>query len=238
MRVMVIGGGGAIGKALVAQLTARDDIEEVVATYHRSRPVSDTHDNGAAFWHPLDLRDGEAIASCLRSQPRLDWLINCSGLLHCPGHMPEKALEQLDLNLFRLSMQLHCEANLHLACHALRPMRASRAPRFVALSARIGSIADNRLGGWYSYRCSKAALNMALKTVAIEWQRRLPRAAVAAYHPGTTDSALSRPFQKNVASDKLFSPEFAAARLLACIERLTPELSGRFWGWDGNQIAW
>jgi NAD(P)-dependent dehydrogenase (short-subunit alcohol dehydrogenase family) len=102
----------------------------------------------------------------------------------------------------------------------------------------VGSISDNRLGGWYSYRCSKAALNMFMKTAAIEFGRRFPRVKLVALHPGTTDTALSRPFQRRVAPEKLFTPEFVAGRLAAVLEEVKPDRELSFLAWDGSEVDW
>ena len=109
---------------------------------------------------------------------------------------------------------------------------------FAALSARVGSIGDNRLGGWYSYRASKAALNQLLHTASIELRRLNPTSTVLALHPGTTDTALSRPFQGNVPAGKLFDPAFAAQCVIEQVGRLGPADSGGFWAWDGRTIEW
>jgi len=106
------------------------------------------------------------------------------------------------------------------------------------LSARVGSITDNQLGGWYSYRASKAALNMVLKSAAVEYRRRLPRVKLLAFHPGTTDTALSRPFQRGVAPEKLFSPEFVARRLAQLLDQLQPDGELSYLAWDGSSIEW
>ena len=102
----------------------------------------------------------------------------------------------------------------------------------------VGSIGDNRLGGWYGYRASKAALNQFLKTLSIEARRRLPRLCVAAIHAGTTDTDLSRPFQGNVKPGKLYTPEQSASRILSVIDGLGPADTGGFFNWDGSRIAW
>ena len=115
-------------------------------------------------------------------------------------------------------------------------MRRGSKTVFAALSARVGSIGDNRLGGWVSYRSSKAALNMILKTLSIEHARRFPEAVIAGLHPGTVDSSLSAPFQRRVPEGKLFSPAQSVGYLLTVIDRLAPEDSGGFFAWDGTAI--
>ena len=109
---------------------------------------------------------------------------------------------------------------------------------FASISARVGSIGDNRLGGWYAYRAAKAAQNMFTRTLAIEWARSRRNVICVALHPGTTDTELSRPFQANVPPGKLFSADRTVRQLLAVIERLTPADSGHFLAWDGTEIPW
>ncbi len=109
---------------------------------------------------------------------------------------------------------------------------------FASLSARVGSIGDNRLGGWYAYRAAKAAQNQLLRTLALEWQRRLPLACVTLLHPGTTATALSAPFRSSVPAGGLFSPERAAGHLLDVLEQRAAGLSGSFLAWDGTSIPW
>ncbi|WP_144244280.1 hypothetical protein [Nitrincola sp. A-D6] len=116
-------------------------------------------------------------------------------------------------------------------------MKRDTVLRFMSISAKVGSISDNRLGGWYAYRTSKAALNMLVKTTAIEWQRRFPLSALATYHPGTTDSGLSEPFQQRVPDGQLKTPEEAAHCLVAVIDSLVPEASGQLLSWEGNTLA-
>ena len=125
-------------------------------------------------------------------------------------------------------------------------LKKSDRAHFITLSARVGSISDNHLGGWFSYRASKAALNMLVRTLAIEWQRTLPNTCLAAYHPGTVDTGLSKPFVSKPAAAKgrqprareVLSPAAAAAHLLALIPKLTPQHTGTFWDWRHDQISW
>jgi NAD(P)-dependent dehydrogenase (short-subunit alcohol dehydrogenase family) len=107
-----------------------------------------------------------------------------------------------------------------------------------SLSARVGSIGDNRLGGWYAYRAAKAAQNQLLRTLALEWRRRLPLACVTLLHPGTTATALSGPFRSSVPASRLFTPKRAATHLLDVLEGQTPETSGSFLAWDGQTVPW
>jgi len=146
-------------------------------------------------------------------------------------------LAQLDLAGLQASFATNAFAPILLLKHLLPLLRKGPAT-FAALSARVGSIGDNRLGGWYSYRASKAALNQLLHTASIELRRLNPAATVLALHPGTTDTQLSRPFQGNVPAGKLFDPAFAAQCVIEQVGRLGPTDSGGFWAWDGRAIEW
>ena len=243
-RVAGVGASGGIGAALVAALVERDDVAEIHVTHHRSpaagslASIAAVGGECAVRGHALDATDEDQVASFVDELGELDWLINCVGMLHDAGHGPEKTIRRFEPEHFHRSMAVNCLPTLLLAKHAGPALRASRAGVFAAVSARVGSIADNGLGGWYSYRASKAALNMSLKCLAIEWARTMKRVRVAALHPGTTDTALSAPFQENVPEGKLFPPERTAGHLLARIDELHQGPSGRFLAWDGEEIPW
>ena len=124
-----------------------------------------------------------------------------------------------------------------VAKHFLPIMKTGGITRFAALSARVGSISDNRLGGWYGYRASKAALNQLIRSLAIEWRRKNERSIVVGLHPGTVDTGLSKPFQGNVPEGKLFAADRAAVQLLDVLDDLKPGDSGKIFAWDGEEIA-
>jgi NAD(P)-dependent dehydrogenase (short-subunit alcohol dehydrogenase family) len=149
---------------------------------------------------------------------------------------PEKSLKQLTSENFIELMRVNALGPALVAKYFLPIMNRNKPAFFGAISARVGSIQDNRLGGWHSYRSSKAALNMLIKNIAIEYQRRFPKLTIAGLHPGTVDTALSKPFQGNVPDGKLFTPEFSAAQLLTVINQLKPEDSGKCFAWDGKAI--
>lgn len=235
MNVLIVGGSGGIGGALAEALCQREAIASVTATYHRN-PAQFVHDK--LQWQPLDVSEEAAIEALFADLPALDYIINAAGFLHTTDAQPEKTITRFDPQLFMRSMQINALPTLLLAKYARPLLKNSRRSVFAVVSARVGSIEENRLGGWYSYRSSKAALNMALKSLSIEWQRSLPNCAVAALHPGTTDTALSSPFQANVAAEKLFSPAQTAEYLLTVIDTLQPAESGRFWSWDGSELPW
>ena len=167
----------------------------------------------------------------------LNLVVSTLGILHQENAKAEKTLAQLDLAGLQASFATHAFAPILLLKHVL-PFLRKQPATFAALSARVGSISDNRLGGWYSYRSSKAALNQLLHTASIELKRVNPAATVLALHPGTTDTALSRPFQGNVPEGKLFETGFAARCVIELVGRLGPSVTGSFWGWDGERIGW
>jgi NAD(P)-dependent dehydrogenase (short-subunit alcohol dehydrogenase family) len=172
--------------------------------------------------------------------PRLHLVVNCAGLLHdrAAGIAPEKRLADVEPDALAASFAVNAAGPLLIARHFEPLLAHAERVVFASISARVGSIGDNRLGGWYAYRGSKAAQNMFTKTLAIEWARSRRNVICVALHPGTTDTELSRPFQANVPPQKLFSTQRTVAQLLAVIDRLTPADSGRFLAWDGTEIAW
>lgn len=230
MNVIIIGASGGIGRAMFNAIREAYPDAQVSGTYCSNDP-------GLEHVVRLDASNDEAVAAYAQQFERVDWLINCAGFLH-GAQTPEKSVRHIKSEFFLENMRRNALPSLLLARYFQKQLRKSDAGVFAAISARVGSISDNHLGGWYSYRSSKAALNMFLKGLAIEWQRALPRCAVAALHPGTTDTGLSEPFQKNVPEGKLFSPEKSADYLLQVIQKLEPGNSGRFWAYDGSEIPW
>ena len=183
---------------------------------------------------------GTLAHTCRQSNTLPTQIINCAGVLHDRdrGLVPEKRLEDITLEGLHNSFALNTFAPILLARHLL-PLLPRRQPAlFASISARVGSIEDNHLGGWYSYRASKAAQNQLLRTLAIETRRRYPQLCVMALHPGTTDTPLSTPFQRNVPEGKLFSPKRAARQLAHIMDHANEEQHGGFIAWDGSTIPW
>ena len=146
-------------------------------------------------------------------------------------------MRAMSLEAFQKSFMINTFGPAVTAKYFLPLMRRDRKAVFAALSARVGSISDNRIGGWYAYRASKAALNMVLKTLSIEFGRRFKETVIIGMHPGTVDTDLSKPFQGNVPEGKLFSPEFSAKKLLSVIDQAEPRDSGLLFAWDGEKIS-
>ncbi|KAJ1628219.1 hypothetical protein T492DRAFT_594963 [Pavlovales sp. CCMP2436] len=182
---------------------------------------------------------GQAATAAAGMCDRVDMLINCAGILHdnSPESMPERSLAACNAEWMHRVYSLNAVAPVLLTA-AFVPLLSgppSSRPRIVAnLSARVGSVSDNRLGGWWGYRMSKAALNMATRNMALELKRK--RCLVIALHPGTTDTGLSKPFQKGVKPEKLFSTEFSVDQMLKIINSAEEEHSGHLFAWDGQLI--
>jgi NAD(P)-dependent dehydrogenase (short-subunit alcohol dehydrogenase family) len=245
---LVQGGSRGLGLALVESLAASESFSTVIACSRQPRASSELQalvddSQGRVRMLELDVTRPESIVAAAgevrRMGVRLDLVINVAGLLHDePGLMPEKRLEDLDLEVMQRVFLVNALGPAVFMRHFLPLMPADRRAVLALVSARVGSIGDNRLGGWYAYRASKAALNQLMKTASIEARRRFGNIILTALHPGTTDTALSRPFQSNVPEDKLFTPAFAAERLLEVIDSLSESDSGCFRAWDGQDIPW
>ncbi|MDP3490030.1 MAG: SDR family NAD(P)-dependent oxidoreductase [Phenylobacterium sp.] len=234
---VVIGASGGIGSALIARLAARPEAGPVLAL-SRTRP--DNLPEGVT-WGPLDLGDEptiEAAAAALDPDVPLDMVLVATGRLSAAGRTPEKSWRYLDAEALTAAFLDNAIGPALAAKHFLPRLPRDQACVFAALSARVGSIGDNSLGGWYGYRASKAALNQLIRTLAVELARQRPQAICVALHPGTVDTGLSAPFQSGVSAEKLFTPDFAAERLLAVLDGLTPADSGGFFAWDGQPIPW
>ena len=231
-RALVVGGGG-IGRALHAELSQRHP--SLVVTLATRHPLS------IEEW-PLDLESPESLATLterLRADSHpLRLVFNATGRLHGPSFQPEKRLQHVEQAALIDAFAINAAGPLLLA-KSIEPALSRHSPfHFASLSARVGSIGDNRSGGWYAYRSAKAAQNMMLRCLSLEWARRLPLATVTLLHPGTTDTALSKPFQSFVPKDKLFSPERAASHLLDVLLQQSPSDTGKFLAWDGQDIPW
>lgn len=227
-RAAVIGASGGIGQAIAALLE-----REGTLVHRLSRSAPDGH-------LALDvISEGSvaAAAEILQADGPLDLVIVATGYLHQGGRGPEKDWRQLDPEKLSRSFAINATGPALVAKHFLPLLSDDRHAAFAALSARVGSISDNRLGGWYSYRASKAALNMLIRTLAVELARKKPQALCVALHPGTVDTDLSEPFQRNVPEGKLFTAKYSATRLLDVLAALTPSQSGRCFAFDGSEIA-
>jgi NAD(P)-dependent dehydrogenase (short-subunit alcohol dehydrogenase family) len=233
---VVIGAGGAIGAALAAACSASHRFAKV---YGFSRRVTPGVAGVSAGYLDLEIEASIAAAAAVVSAgppPRL--LVIATGILHGPGFGPEKSIRAMDGATMLKVLAVNTVGPALVAKHFTPLIPREGKAVFAALSARVGSIGDNRLGGWHSYRTSKAALHMLIRTLSIELERSRPGTVCLSLHPGTVESGLSAPFQANVRPERLFQPEFAAGRLLAVMDARQPGDSGGAYDWDNQPIAW
>ena len=214
----VIGAGG------LGQTIAKALHEEMFQTTIISRSLSQHNSCDVTNYDCSNEADVQLLFETLKI-PNL--IIVATGLLHDINHQPEKSIKTFKPEWFMESITANCLPAVLVAKHLSMKMNKGDDIKFVALSGRVASISDNKLGGWHSYRASKAALNMIIKNISIEWKFSHPNATIVAYHPGTVDTKLSVPFQKNVPNNKLFTPEAGAAYCLEQIHKITPKNSGQ-----------
>lgn len=239
--VLVVGASGGIGGALLRYYLKQRSIKTVHA-YSRSHCPTQLVSHGDRLqWIVGDYSEssiGQCVESLAGCDGRLQRVVICNGVLHGEQFSPEKSIDRVS----NMAMMEVLQANVVVPSLwlAALPQALSRGSgcKIAALSARVGSIGDNRLGGWYSYRASKAALNMVMKSAAIEFSRRFPGVKMVAFHPGTTDTALSRPFQRGVPEGKLFAPDFVAQRLASLLDSLEVDGELSFLDWDSKKIEW
>lgn len=224
---VIVGANGGVGAALADELEARSDFARVIRLSRSSEPV-------------LDLLNENSIVSAARFlaaqslSPEL--VIVATGILHKEGKGPEKSLRELDAEWMLLNYRINAVGPALIAKHFLPLMPKDRRICLAMLSARVGSISDNRLGGWHSYRASKAALNMLIRNLAIEWRRKNAEAIIVGLHPGTVETPLSAPFRGDPAHERSM-PSQAAKRLLSALQALEAYQSGQVFDYDGMMIT-
>lgn len=226
-RAVVVGASGGIGSALADALVAGGTEAIRLAR------------SAAASADRIDLLNENSIAAAaarVGAGGSVDLVIVATGMLHGQGFGPERSWRELSAETLARAFAVNAVGPALVAKHFLPLLPRLGPATFAALSARVGSISDNQLGGWYGYRASKAALNMLLRTFALELARTRPDALCVGLHPGTVDTSLSKPFQRNVVPERLFEPRYAAEQMLAVLAALGPEDSGGCFAWDGKRI--
>ena len=223
---VVFGAGGGIGGALLDAMRAAQRFEHVVGFSRGASPSIDL----------LDEASLERAAAFAADTGELRLVIDATGFLHDDRQGPEKSWRQLDAVKLARSFALNAIGPALIMKHVLPRLPRSGKAVFATLSARVGSIGDNRLGGWYSYRASKAALNQLVRTAAVELARRSPDALCIALNPGTVATALSAPFAAT--GLEVHSPPTAARHLLAVVDQLTADANGGFFDWRGQPVPW
>jgi len=231
--VALIIGAGDIGKSISDYLlNVSPNLDVIVCGRNLSK-------NNGIY---LDLEDDHSFDSFEKEialfQKPLRLVINTSGFLHSSSVKPEKRLSHINRSNIIKNFSINSIAPILIAKSIEKFIRPELPFSFASLSARVGSIGDNRLGGWYSYRASKAAQNQFLKTLSIEWSRKFPFSIVSILHPGTCDTKLSKPFQSGVPKQKLFTPSQSTEYLINIISEQKPSDSGKFLAWDRCIIPW
>ncbi len=241
---VVHGACGGIGSALVAHLINDQKFNTVVATCRNAAHMDHIAGAGgdAVALVEMDATDEASVHSAARQVASLNLPISlmvcCIGMLHSADSKPERRLMDVSANQMVESFRVNAIAPT-LILKAFFPLLVrSDSPVIANLSAKVGSIADNRLGGWYSYRASKCALNMLTTTAALELARRNPKAVCVAVHPGTVATTLSRPFTARLPTGQTREPSVAAKQIVGVLEQLSVADSGKFMAWNGDEIPW
>ena len=266
---LVIGANSAIGRALVQQLCGQGNTVYTVSRPLSGGSVVGGFVSGDSVTSTSSMHSGNEpiISGGVAAESARHWdcdyslgaiarvaedlkaanvdvarIVICNGVLHGEDFGPERTLKRLDLAAMKTVFETNAMLPLEWLSALYDLIKDASAPTIAVLSARVGSIGDNRMGGWYSYRGSKAALNMMLQCAAIEFHRNNKRSRILAFHPGTTDSPLSKPFQRNVPAEKLFTPAFVAERLLSVLDAVAgdPKQGGSlaYRDWAGEEIPW
>lgn len=243
-QVLIAGSSGAIGSALVRQLLDSDPERTVLGLCRNPEALREQIPDNRLRLVQWDAETGSveelgnSLTEMLGPGGELDTVIYAAGLLHDSEIFPEKRIEDLEAGAMARCFAVNCTGFGTMMRAAMPHLRHRRLKRIAAISARVGSIGDNRFGGWYAYRCSKAALNMLVRNLSVELPRRCRPVSCVALHPGTTESGLSEPFQQSLASLQVHKPGETAANLLRVVGSLDESSNGRFLSWDGSELPW
>ncbi len=247
LEILIVGGSSGIGLEFVHHFLQYPNLNHLYATFHSQDSANKLISLSQKYSQKLspismDITAEKSIEKGIKEVSKktetLHLVIYCVGILHKDEFQPEKSLKQISEQQLLTYFQINSIGAVLIAKHILPFLRHSEHSIFAAISAKVGSIEDNFLGGWYGYRASKAALNMLMKTTSIEYSRRSPKTVVVALHPGTTDTELSKPFQKNVPQGKLFSTTKTVNQLVQIMKDLKIGDNGKFFSWDGTTLPW
>lgn len=234
--IIVLGASGAIGSALIATLLDNENTQRVFALARKAIERADPRVTTLA----IDLEDEDSLkqaAAGCQVEGGVDLIVNTIGILHEGDTIhPEKGLKDLDRETMARLFAVNTIGPALVMKHFAPLLARDRRAILASLSARVGSISDNKAGGWYSYRASKAALNQVIRTASIELAARRPQVICVGLHPGTVRSAMSEPFLQRYHRNEIFEPETAAAALLSVLGGLTPAQTGKIFAWDGQEI--
>jgi len=233
--IIIIGASGAIGSSFINYYANQNPSNIIYSLTRREIKYSNNNIKNIL----IDIEDEQTIvsaASICSQHGSFDKIIVATGILHDENLSPEKSFRHLEKEKFERVFSVNTFGPAMIARYFIPLLNKEKTSFFGVLSARVGSISDNKIGGWYSYRASKAALNMIIKSLSIEVARNNPNAIIVGLHPGTVDSNLSNPFQKNVSDGKLFTPDHSIAKMTNVINSLTTRDTGNCFAWDGERI--
>ena len=229
---LVVGAGG-IGRQIAEDLASKENNLEVILCGRKNVFKN--------FWE-LDIENENSLKDfkdkLSKSKLNLRLVLNATGRLHSEKLNPEKRLQHINKENLIESFSINAFAPILLAKTIEEFINKELEFNFASISARVGSITDNKTGGWYAYRAAKSAQNQLFKSLSIEWARKYPKAIITLLHPGTVNTNLSKPFHKFVPKDKLFSPQKTSSYLIDILRRQKPTDSGKFIAWDGKEIPW
>lgn len=243
--VLILGAGHGIGLGLAQEISKKSNCK-IFCTYRSTHKadelfrLQETYQDQITVFKVDPLQESEISLLCdqiKKETTKLDLIINSIGFLHDTEISPEKALKEINYEVMEKVFKINAFITPMLAKYFESFFSRNSASIFATISAKVGSIDDNKVGGWYSYRASKSALNMFLKNISIEWKRKKLQTCVLAIHPGTTVTELSTPFIKNTPY-KLHNPAETAQNILNVIEKCSLNDSGKFISWDGEFIKW
>jgi NAD(P)-dependent dehydrogenase (short-subunit alcohol dehydrogenase family) len=237
MATLIVGANSEIAKGIALNLNQSN--ESLIIVSRNSEFYNDPKFKNIKIIETSNYNESHIKAAVSKlNVDEISSVFICHGLLHDDTSFPEKKLSEFDPTSFLNILNANTLTPLLWLKHLTKQMNQKNECKFIFLSARVGSITDNKLGGWYSYRSSKAALNMLLKSAAIELKRTFKNVKLIAFHPGTTDSPLSKPFQKNVPEGKLFTREFVADSLINITNKTQIDGELSFIDWQGKEIDW
>ena len=229
---LVVGAGG-IGKQIAEDLASKENNLEVILCGRKNVFKN--------FWE-LDIENENSLKDfkekLSKSKLNLRLVLNATGRLHSEKLNPEKRLQHINKENLIESFSINAFAPILLAKTIEEFINKELEFNFASISARVGSITDNKTGGWYAYRAAKSAQNQLFKSLSIEWARKYPKAIITLLHPGTVNTNLSKPFHKFVPKDKLFSPQKTSNYMIDILRHQKPTDSGKFIAWDGKEIPW
>lgn len=238
---LIIGANSDIAKALAQQVIINKGSELIVISrnidFYQQKAFNQT--NVIPIENYQELEIGLAVERIVKmNTTNISQVFICHGILHNKICQPEKRLEDFSAKAFTEILTANTITPMLWLKHLTPILAGNQSCKVVIFTARVGSISDNKLGGWYSYRASKAAMNMLIKSASVELARRAKNVKLISFHPGTTDTPLSKPFQKNVPKGKLFTPEFVAKQLLSIVENTPVNGEASFLDWQGKSITW